>query len=182
MIKLQERFWSKINISNKNDCWNWNAGCFKNGYGEFEYKGKPIYAHRMSWILTFGEIPQDLFVCHKCDNRFCVNPDHLFLGTQQDNVNDMIQKGRINHELLRKNHANFLGKNSPLFGKKQRNSASKYYGVAIHNTLGRKYWRAMVHVNGKQVHIGNYKTEFEAAEAYNQYVIEHRLSNPINVL
>lgn len=65
-------------------------------YGQANYKGKKLKAHRLSWILHYGEIPENMVVCHKCDNPKCVNPEHLFLGTQRDNLKDMKTKGRQN--------------------------------------------------------------------------------------
>lgn len=93
------RFWSKVEKSTGNGCWNWNAGVSE-GYGVFSINGKPTLAHRFSWTLANGPIPKisgryhGAVVMHACDNRLCVNPDHLRLGTQSDNVRDMIQKGR----------------------------------------------------------------------------------------
>lgn len=91
------RFWSKVNISTS--CWNW-IGCLNNkGYGEFRvWKTWSEYAHRFSWALHFGPIPNGLKVLHRCDNPRCVRPDHLFLGTQADNVADMLAKGRESHD------------------------------------------------------------------------------------
>lgn len=74
-------------------CWNWSGMKSKTGYGQVKRDGKFIFAHRYSWTLHNGEIGS-LFVLHKCDNRICVNPDHLFLGTQKDNQQDMKNKGR----------------------------------------------------------------------------------------
>lgn len=92
---ILKRFWSKVAFTaNPNKCWEWQAGKTKYGYGELMIKNKQVYAHRLSWELTYGEIPDGLFVCHKCDNPKCVNPNHLFLGTNLDNVRDMVSKGR----------------------------------------------------------------------------------------
>jgi hypothetical protein len=93
---VEQRFWSKVSKSNQ--CWLWTANALPAGYGKFtlrvDGRQRTLLAHRFSWLLTRGEIPEGQQVLHKCDNPSCVRPDHLFLGTQQDNVDDMIKKGR----------------------------------------------------------------------------------------
>ena len=89
----QNRFEEKF-TKHESGCWLWNAACRTTGYGVFSYNGKPVTASRVSYILYKGTDPGDLFVCHTCDNPKCVNPDHLFLGTNQDNVEDRKRKGR----------------------------------------------------------------------------------------
>jgi hypothetical protein len=93
---LLERFWSKVNKSD--GCWTWTGSKTTAGYGLI-WNGKdtsaPVYVHRLSWELHFGEIPDGLSVCHRCDNPTCVRPDHLFLGTDKDNSDDKITKGRM---------------------------------------------------------------------------------------
>lgn len=88
------RFWSNVNKTDT--CWNW-MGSLRNkkrGYGQFWYRGKMHLAHRISYLWHFGELPDDKLVCHKCDNRSCVRPDHFFLGTDADNMIDKSKKGR----------------------------------------------------------------------------------------
>lgn len=85
----------KLKRVTKKGCWNFTGPISKGcGYGKVGFYGKVINAHRLSWILTNGDVPSGLIVCHKCDNRKCINPDHLFIGTYRDNTQDMIRKGR----------------------------------------------------------------------------------------
>jgi hypothetical protein len=88
-----ERFWEKVQ---KDDaCWTWIAGHTQAGYGMFHPRhGVSIYAHRYSWALVNGPVPDGLLVLHRCDTPPCVNPDHLFLGTDADNHRDKAAKGR----------------------------------------------------------------------------------------
>lgn len=94
-IPLQNRFWAKVNKTD--GCWLWTAGCFRRGYGAIGAGGRHsplLRAHRLSWELHNGPIPEGLCVLHECDNPRCVRPEHLFLGTHQDNVADCVAKGR----------------------------------------------------------------------------------------
>lgn len=99
-VPVQERFWPKVDKTPEHgpwgDCWKWTASKVKGGYGQFGFQRKVMLAHRVSWELAYGKPPDDLWVLHRCDNPSCVNPSHLFLGTQQDNVRDMFEKGRQN--------------------------------------------------------------------------------------
>lgn len=96
-------FWNRVNVGEPDQCWNWTGRFHYTGYGEIEVFGTKK-AHRVSWTVTFGEIPDGLFVCHKCDNRKCCNPYHLFLGTNDDNMKDMAKKGRSHRPKGEKNH------------------------------------------------------------------------------
>ncbi len=88
----EKRFWSKVEKTDT--CWLWRGALQPNGYGYFKLAGKNLKAHRYSYYLAHGEEPGAFFVCHTCDNPRCVNPEHLWLGTQLDNIKDMLAKGR----------------------------------------------------------------------------------------
>lgn len=105
---LAERLWRRVDRSGPvvldTACWVWTGYvCASTGYGKIaNHPGAPIGAHVAAWTLTNGPVPDGLFVCHRCDNRPCVRPDHLFIGTQRDNMRDMVRKGRDNPWTLRK--------------------------------------------------------------------------------
>jgi len=100
-LKVKKKIIEK-SIINNNQCWEWKGSKNNKGYGRMIINGKFYMAHRLSYALFVNEIPKGMLVCHKCDNPSCVNPDHLFVGTNQDNMDDMKKKGR--------------GRNVPIFG------------------------------------------------------------------
>jgi len=161
---LIKRFWEKVEKTD--NCWLWKAFKNKRGYGKIGVgSGVSANATRVSWVMHHGEIPEGMFICHKCDNPSCINPDHLFLGTRQDNVNDMMLKKRSRH--FQKNN---------------------YYGVIREerghegtNVSGR--WRSVICIDGEMKKIGCHLSVLEAARnydriAYMKYGLRDRLNFP----
>lgn len=93
---IKNRFMDKVFMIPEAGCWIWAGASHPTGYGRFGmYKGDVDFAHRASWRLFRGAIPKGIYVCHHCDVRMCVNPNHLFLGTATDNMRDASKKNRI---------------------------------------------------------------------------------------
>jgi hypothetical protein len=89
---IVDRFWGYVDKSG--GCWNWKAGLFTNGYGQFRVGKKKMKAHRVAYLINGGEIPEGKILCHKCDNPKCVNPSHLTLADHKFNAQDRVAKGR----------------------------------------------------------------------------------------
>jgi len=92
LSQIHERFWSKVKVSQANKCWPWLGVSDLNNYGQFRMEGKTIRSARVAFYLRNGEWPDN--ACHTCDNPICCNPSHIFSGTRQENMSDMIAKGR----------------------------------------------------------------------------------------
>jgi hypothetical protein len=125
-----ERFWSKVDKTG--DCWIWKASLTHSGYGQFYHQGGPVRAHRLSYEMEYGPIPNGMYVLHSCDTPACVNPKHLSVGTQKDNLEDMKSKGRGNggptplKEFCKRGHR--IGDNPSLTkdGRRCRTCAREY--------------------------------------------------------
>jgi hypothetical protein len=144
---LMERFMEKVRKGE--NCWEWIGGKQAHGYGVIRQNGKNKSAHRISYQLFIGIIPDGLCVLHKCDNPSCVNPDHLFLGTQLDNNRDAIAKGRTYYPKGENNHSKLLNIHIPIIRKLHKRGISqtniaKQYGVSqqlISNIITGKTWK-----------------------------------------
>lgn len=144
-MDLKNKLLSKI-IKQSNNCWEWQ-GSLRSGYGQIYNNTKqPLYAHRVSYELHKGPIPTNMFVCHSCDNKKCVNPDHLWLGTPKDNSTDMTSKG--NSHKGSKNHKAKLTEQEvleirELIGTLPPKEIAKIYNVSqmlIYYIKNRKNW------------------------------------------
>lgn len=97
------RFLAKFKQGSPDECWEWKGAKITSGYGLAWAERKKITAHRLSYQIFKGEIPKSLCVCHACDNPLCVNPNHLWLGTHKDNMQDCFKKGKLNKSNKSKN-------------------------------------------------------------------------------
>lgn len=96
-IPLEERFWAKVQKASADECWIWNGAHHMLGYGQIWTNGRHRPAHQVAWELEHGKpFPDGMFACHKCDNPPCVNPNHIWPGTNSENIKDAIEKGRFN--------------------------------------------------------------------------------------
>ncbi|KKL48214.1 hypothetical protein LCGC14_2327750 [marine sediment metagenome] len=153
-MSIKDRFESKY-IKDPSGCWLWHAGVTSSGYGAMYVSGKMELAHRIQWELINGNAPGELFVCHHCDVPRCVNPNHLFLGTQKDNIQDMVKKGRRSHLIWTKNNTHC--KHGHLFDEKNtrwvteksdtHNDCTYRACKLCYNTYMRR-WRAKRKANG----------------------------------
>ena len=90
---VERRFWQNVNKTDH--CWLWIGSTKRGGYGQIAVSNRNVSAHRFSYELAHGSLPENIFVCHRCDNPRCVRPDHLFIGTRTENMQDAKRKGRL---------------------------------------------------------------------------------------
>jgi predicted DNA-binding protein (UPF0251 family) len=171
MLDFAERFWAKVSkVETPQGCWIWTGSFFNDGYGQFWTPKNARHAHRIAWELTYGPIPPGLHVCHSCDNKRCVRPSHLFLGTPADNSFDMVRKGRqsrgdrhyarLHPECLRRGQQHGMAKLTDagvrtireewLLGVPQRTLARRF-GVsqrAVWNILRGRGWKHVTESEG----------------------------------
>ena len=138
------RFWALVNRSEAKGCWPFTGYVASHGYGQFSYGDVRVRAHRFSWLMSRGPIPEGYNVCHHCDNPRCVNPNHLFLGLQRDNMHDAVRKGRKRAWGLQKLNADQVREIRALCaaGALQRDVAARF-GIARNTVSGivnRKSW------------------------------------------
>ena len=126
---MEERFFQKVNKTDS--CWLWTGSLTSRGYGCFGVAGKTTAAHRYSYQIHTGEIPQGLIICHSCDVPSCVNPEHLWAGTYADNMKDMVSKDRHGESSRKKTHCrkghSFEEFEPLVYIKKQGRQAGKEY-------------------------------------------------------
>ena len=146
-----KRFWNNVNKGADHECWGWLASSDSCGYGRFRFRSKLLSAHRVSWEIHNGKIPNGLHILHKCDNPNCVNPNHLSLGTHQDNMNDRGAKKRTSGGNLKgeANKASRFSESDIITmrdlakqGVKQKEIASQFGTTqpVISNIINHKYW------------------------------------------
>lgn len=108
--ELIKKFEDKIFFASPDGCWYWIGITNTLGYGRFSHEGKEFYAHRISYLIYRGQFSIELDILHSCDNPLCVNPNHLFLGTHDDNMKDMAKKGRAKKKSKNKGEKNPMAK------------------------------------------------------------------------
>jgi hypothetical protein len=136
-VDLNDRFWGKVNKGSDGGCWEWTACKNALGYGRFSVAGKPKLAHRVSYEISVGHVPDGAELDHICYNPGCVNPGHLRVATHSDNQHNRVR---------------------------QKNNTSGFKGIGF--ISARNKWRARISVNGKSFYLGYFSAPDLAHEAY----------------
>ena len=126
MNDQESRFWARVDKRGPNECWEWTGGRKGHGYGQVFFNSKNMRTHRLSWVLKNGPIPPDLYVCHRCDNPPCVNPEHLYLGTQKQNIREAQEKGRLYNHYKDRTHCksgHLLSEENTVIGRDGRQNS-----------------------------------------------------------
>jgi hypothetical protein len=134
--KIIERIKNNININNKTGCWEWKLRRDKDGYASINLGGNRERCSRISYQIYKGQIPNKMLVCHTCDNPPCVNPDHLFIGTHKDNMDDMVSKGKNKKGTNNGRHKlnnNMIKEIKKLYPIKSMPTLAKMYNVSVVN-------------------------------------------------
>lgn len=152
LTKIKELF--EKTVIKKDGCWEWRNSKLRSGYGSISIgRHKFLSAHRVSWIIHYGEIPEGLLVCHRCDNKECTNPEHLFLGTYKDNSIDCVNKNRknmnfgVNHYSAKLNDEKVRSIKKLLIENNTWRSIAEMYNVSIstiQNIVKGKTWKHIV--------------------------------------
>lgn len=164
-ISTKDRFWSKIEIRGEDECWEWKKCLNEHGYGVFRHKGISQLSNRMTWFIVKGRFPSSC-VLHKCDNRKCCNPSHLFLGTRKDNAVDMVSKKRNKTPFGRgEEHIQSVLKEEDVVNVLRLFFSDKIKKKKISEITGIKYSGIMDITLGR-----NWK------DVYEKYIFEHGIS------
>lgn len=183
------RLLSKIKRK-KNGCWEFQ-GSIRRGYGQFKIENKNFATHRASYEIFKGKIPKGKFVCHTCDNKICVNPDHLFLGTPLDNMLDKTKKGRGYRPTGEKHHKAKLTERDVLkirkmykFFKTPHRRIAEYFKVSrnnVTNIINKKFWK---HV-GDEMSVHSFKNkkgkQYWLLKWKNKKILAHKDKNDVLV-
>lgn len=146
----EQRFWENVHVCPEG-CWEWLGYVHPLGYG-YVYGGRGtglVRAHRYSWCISCGTISKGMMVCHKCDNRKCVRPDHLFLGTAADNAHDAMRKGRhsfgerCGKSKLTVEQVQFILSHAVDYSDKEMGDMFGVSDAAVYRVTHRKVWRSV---------------------------------------
>lgn len=146
---ISDTYFAERSTKVENGCWEWSLRVSPNGYGQAKVSQKFWTAHRLSWTYHKGPIPDGMIVCHKCDNRKCINPSHLFLGTTQDNVDDKMKKGRFVPSFGEKSGRSKLTESQVLSiraDQRPQSKIAKDFGIAQSNVCQIKLGKTWPHI------------------------------------